>query len=239
MALFDAVDLPILQALTGFVGRSALFDHLVHAVASYDSFKGVPVMALLWYAWFLAPPGEMPEATGARRQHLLAVLAGSIAIVILSRLLQLGLQLHRRPILAGLGLNFPDFIDPASVNPWNCFPSDHSMLFFALATGLWRVSRRLGLAAYLWAGIMIDLPRLYLGLHYPSDVVVGAGLGILCMLGFLRLPLQPLWTLVLGWGERHAPAFYCLAFLVTEQVAHLFDDLRRLGFAVFGHVAKG
>ena len=236
MGLFDGIDLPILRWLTGFVGRVPLFDHLVHALSRYDSFKGVPIMALLWYAWFRATPGEASEQRAARQNHLVAVLAGAIGTVLLSRLLQLVLHLHQRPILAGLGLAFPDFIDRSSVNPWNSFPSDHSMLFFALATGLWQVERRLGAIAYFWAAVMIDLPRLYLGLHYPSDIVVGAVLGTLCMIGFLRLPLRPVWQAVERWRMGHAAGFYALAFLLTEQVARLFDDIRRLGYAAFGHL---
>lgn len=238
MSLFDGIDLPILQFTTSFVGRFPLFDHALHAISRVDSVKGVPVLALFWYAWFAVPRGAPPEAGRARREHLLAVLAGSVATVLLSRVLQLALDVHQRPILAGLGLTFPDFVNPAEVNPWNSFPSDHSMLFFAFATGLWQVDRRLGLLAYLWAAFVIDLPRLYLGLHYPSDIVVGAVLGVVCMQVFLRLRLGAVWAGILGWGEQHRGAFYTLAFLTTEQVAHLFYDVRLLGYLALGHVAQ-
>lgn len=236
MGLFDAVDLPILRLTTSVVGQVPIFDHLVHAISRYDSFKGIPIMALFWFAWFRAPLGETPDRRAARQNHLIAVLAGAICAVLLSRVLQLALHLHQRPILAGLGLHFPDFIDRTSVNPWNSFPSDHSMLFFALATGLWQVDRRLGGFAYFWAAVMIDLPRLYLGLHYPSDIVAGAVLGTLAMIGFLRLPLQSLWLIVERWRGQHAAGFYMMAFLLTEQVARLFDDIRKLGYTAFGHL---
>ena len=238
MSLLDGIDLPILQFTTSFVGRFPLFDHVLHAISRVDSFKGVPILALFWYAWFVVPPDATAEAAQARRRHLVAVLAGSVATVILSRILQLLLHVHQRPILAGLGLNFPDFISPAEVNPWNSFPSDHSMLFFALATGLWRLDRRLGLITYLWAAIVIDFPRLYLGLHYPSDILVGSLLGVLCMLGFLRLGLDSVWAWILAWGEQHRAWFYTLAFLVTEQVAHLFYDIRLVSYLAFGHVVQ-
>lgn len=233
---FDIVDLPILRFLTGFVGRAPLFDHLVHAVSRYDTFKGVAMMSLLWLAWFARRLGDQERDRAERRANLTVVLAGSVATVILSRILQLALQVHQRPILANLGLPFPPFIEPGSVNAWNSFPSDHSMLFFSLSTGLWTVDRRIGLLGFVWSAIVIDLPRVYLGIHYPSDVIVGAILGVLCMRGFMRLPLYDAADRVLAWGRTHRGAFYWFMFMVTEQVAHLFDDFRRLAFTLLGHV---
>ncbi|MDB5361142.1 MAG: phosphatase family protein [Rhodospirillales bacterium] len=235
---FDGFDLPILRFLTGFVGRSPLADHLVHAVSRYDTFKGVAMMSLLWFAWFNAGADEDDIRRDDRQGWVLIVLAGSVATVLLSRLMQLALRVHQRPIIAGLGLPFPAFIDPASVNPWNSFPSDHAMLFCALATGLWRLDRRLGALAFVWTLIGIDLPRIYLGLHYPSDVIAGALLGILCMELFARLPLWPLALRTLAWSRRHPGPFYWAAFLVTEQVAHLFDDIRQLAYTLLGHIAS-
>jgi len=239
LGIFDAVDLPILRALTSFAGRSSLFDHGVNALSRTDSLKGVLLFSLLWYAWFATPPGEAPEACAARRRHLIAVLVGSVLIVLLSRVLQLGLHIHQRPLIAGLGLTFPPVVDPASVNPWNSFPSDHAMLFFAFATGLWHSNRGLSLFIGLWTLVVICLTRVYLGLHYPSDVAAGALLGILCMVGFLRLPLQALWQRIQGWSEKQAAIFYTGAFLVTDQVAHLFDDIRHIGLSALHFLLKG
>ena len=233
---FDIIDLPILRFLTSFVGKSSLFDHLVHAVSRYDTFKGVVMMSLLWFAWFARRRRDDEGRRDDRRVVLVIVLFGSVATVLLSRVLQLALHLHQRPILANLGLHFPPFMDLSSVNPWNSFPSDHSMLFFSLSTGLWKVDRRIGLVGFLWSAIVIDLPRVYLGLHYPSDVVVGAILGVVCMYGFMRLPLYDAADRVLTWSRSHEATFYWIAFMITEQVAHLFDDIRRLGFTLLGHV---
>jgi membrane-associated phospholipid phosphatase len=225
---FDWFDLPILRFLTGFVGKSPLFDHFVHAISRYHTFKGVIIMSLLVYLWFREVPDGHEPLRSKGREALLRVLAGSIAIVTLSRILQLALQVHQRPIVAGLGLNFPSFMAAEWVGSftWNSFPSDHSMLFFSLSTGLWMIDRRIGVFCFIWSALVIDLPRVYLGIHYPSDVVAGAALGVLCMIGWMRLPLGKFADHALAWGGRHRAIFYWLAFMVVEQVARLFDDIR-------------
>jgi len=47
-------------------------------------------------------------------------------------------------------------------------------LFFALPCPLWYQSRKLVFWRWLWTTIVICLPRLYLGYHWPIDVVGGA-----------------------------------------------------------------
>ncbi len=57
------------------------------------------------------------------------------------------------------------------------FPSNPAAVGFALATGVFLAHRRMGLAlfglAFLWG-----FSRVYAGVHYPSDVLAGASLGI-------------------------------------------------------------
>lgn len=58
------------------------------------------------------------------------------------------------------------------------FPSGHTMASFAAATVLWHWNRKVGIAAYLLAAV-IAFSRLYLFVHFPSDVFAGAVIGIL------------------------------------------------------------
>lgn len=56
------------------------------------------------------------------------------------------------------------------------FPSDHAVIAGALATGLVIVDRRLGLVAWLLA-LLLAFARVYVGVHYPADVIAGLLLG--------------------------------------------------------------
>ena len=58
------------------------------------------------------------------------------------------------------------------------FPSGHTMSSFAVATVLFYMDRKIGIIALILA-ILIGFSRLYLYVHFPSDVIVGMILGIL------------------------------------------------------------
>ena len=74
-----------------------------------------------------------------------------------------------RPVLEGLP---PLGGAPSSLS----FPSAHATSSFAVATAMTRVEP-LGAIAFLLA-FALALGRPYLGMHYPSDVLVGALLGL-------------------------------------------------------------
>jgi membrane-associated phospholipid phosphatase len=57
------------------------------------------------------------------------------------------------------------------------FPSAHATASLAAATAMGRVQPRARLPLYALAGA-ICLTRPYLGMHYPSDVLAGAALGL-------------------------------------------------------------
>ena len=74
-----------------------------------------------------------------------------------------------RPVLDGLP---PLGGAPSSLS----FPSAHALSSFAVATAMFRVDP--ATAGALVVALAISLCRPYLGMHYPSDVLVGALLGV-------------------------------------------------------------
>lgn len=57
------------------------------------------------------------------------------------------------------------------------FPSGHSANAFALAMTLYFYDKRIGIPALIFA-VIIGISRIFVGAHWPSDVLVGAALGI-------------------------------------------------------------
>jgi membrane-associated phospholipid phosphatase len=80
------------------------------------------------------------------------------------------------------------------------FPSDHATMAGAAAMGLWFVHRRLAVAAWV-AALLMAFARVYIGAHWPRDVVAGLVLGAaVALLGqvTVRRPLERLVT----WASR-------------------------------------
>ena len=71
------------------------------------------------------------------------------------------------------------------------FPSDHAVMAGAVAAGVWLVSRRLGYLATV-AALLMAFARVYVGAHWPGDVLVGLVVGAaVAVVGYLlvRTPL--------------------------------------------------
>jgi len=226
--MVENADLAILTFITAFAGKSSMFDRFVSEVSQLDLFKGVALMCLFWFAWATATPEETRRHQDERHEKLVNVLIASLVIGALSRGLQHALHVHTRPLLSDLHLPFPIEAGTWGLSTWNSFPSDHAMLFFALSTGLFTVNRRVGTLAFIWSLVVIALPRMYLGIHYPSDIIGGAILGSVCMLGIQQLFPARLNTTVSRWRNSHQGAFIAMMFLVTHELSHLLDEFRQL-----------
>ena len=71
------------------------------------------------------------------------------------------------------------------------FPSDHATMAGAAAAGLLIASRKLGLIAII-AALLMAFARVYVGAHYPGDVLAGLAIGAaVAVLGWLvvRAPI--------------------------------------------------
>jgi undecaprenyl-diphosphatase len=79
------------------------------------------------------------------------------------------------------------------------FPSDHATMAGAVAAGLLLVSWRLGLVAAV-AALLMAFTRVYVGAHYPVDVVAGLAFGAAVTLLVSLLATGPVERLV-GWAH--------------------------------------
>src|ERR1051325_5119188 len=98
---------------------------------------------------------------------------------------------------------------------WSAFPSDHAALYVALATGICLVSWRLGLIALIWTTLIVLFPRLYVGAHHPSDLIVGSLIGAVCVCLACTRPVRARLQWLIEWADRWPSFFYPLLFLVT------------------------
>lgn len=74
-------------------------------------------------------------------------------------------------------IRFPDPAPLVALPGTSSFPSGHATVAFACATMLAATDRRLAIPAFVLAAL-VAWSRVYVGVHYPLDVLAGAVLGV-------------------------------------------------------------
>ncbi|KKR04026.1 MAG: Bacitracin transport permease protein BCRC [Parcubacteria group bacterium GW2011_GWF2_39_13b] len=63
-------------------------------------------------------------------------------------------------------------------NSEGSFPSGHAVFFFALAMFIFYYNKRIGTWFFIGA-VLISIARVFVGIHYPLDILAGALVGII------------------------------------------------------------
>ena len=229
LQLIQSADVSVYNFLNAFAGNRAL-DYILKFGEHSRLLKGGVFLAVYWFFWFRPEVGQEK-----RRRAILTTLAGALLALLACRLIADLLPFRTRPMYDPRLLHQPFAIpiEPDLVN-WSAFPSDNATFFFALAFGMVYLARWLAIPAMLYAALWICLPRMFLGVHYPSDTVAGAAIGIatvwVCMRTrwFQSRVAAP----ALAFMDAKPGAFYMAAFLCSFEMAAMFEDLRAAGGAV-------
>jgi membrane-associated phospholipid phosphatase len=225
----QSVDVVIYHVLNGFAGNRWL-DYFASFEENDNLLKGGLFVAMYWYLWFRAGPDQ-----DKRRRAIIAIVVGTLLALVASRMVADLTPFRIRPMynlnLQHLPYSFP--VSPKLVN-WSAFPSDTATFFFGLSFGLAYLSRRLAIPAMLYTAVWICLPRMFLGVHYASDVVVGAVIGTALVWASLKTArLQSgLGARLLSFVDTKPEVFYAGAFLASFEMGVLFDDVRTAASAV-------
>jgi undecaprenyl-diphosphatase len=167
MSAILSADEKILLWLNGLVGRVPPFDEFMSVIG--DDFFIVTCLALSIIAlWFGA------RNSSQRKRNQRAVVAAALAVALTCLWILLANDIFHRPR--------PSEVHTISLLGYlridTSFPSEFAALAFAFATAVWMENRTAGIAigflAFFWC-----FGRVYCGIHYPSDIVAGALIGIL------------------------------------------------------------
>jgi undecaprenyl-diphosphatase len=178
--------------INGIAGKVPVLDWLMKLLG--DDYFIFAIMALvllfLWFGFRSAAQREINQ-----RAVLCAAAAVGLAAIVIHLLTVYGPD-RLRPYDA-----YPDLVNLiayARTDP--SFPSESAAVSFAFATGVWLMKRGRLAAAMFFVAVLLCFARVYIGVHYPLDIVAGVAIGILASLaafGILRL-IEPLPTRFIG-----------------------------------------
>jgi undecaprenyl-diphosphatase len=222
MNLFDY---KIIKIINFLAKKSPLLDSIFIIISQNHLIKASVLVAILWLLWF-----RKEESNQLIRQKLIALMVGCIAAMFGSRLLSLTLPLRLRPLHeADLGFILPSGMSGTELDGWSSFPSDHAALFFALSFGFFFVDRFWGILAMSYTLFVICFTRVYLGLHYPTDILGGIATG--AFFAWLAQVLVARTRFVMRmatWPDSQPSLFYPALFIITYQFADMFMSGRQL-----------
>jgi len=165
------LDILIFQLIYGFAGRARILDWLGIFFAQYLAY----LLILIFFILLLR------EKIWQRRAYY-------FSFVTLSVLLSRGILtefihyiIYRpRPFAV---LEITSLINH---NDTAAFPSGHAAVFFALAFATWYFNRRWGIR-FLIAAILMGVARIFVGVHWPLDILGGVIVGFLSVISIKAL----------------------------------------------------
>ena len=173
--------------INGWVGTLPIFDRIMGWVVS-DYLVPVSLVLTLVALWFAGNAREV------RQKHQIGVFVALSAMAFANWAVFLINDVYFRPRpFESLDVSLL-FYQPTD----SSFPANSAAATFAIAASVWGVNRRVGLVL-LAVAALYGFSRVYAGVHYPLDIVAGAGIGIVIAFLVFKLKdlLEPLPTMVI------------------------------------------
>jgi undecaprenyl-diphosphatase len=121
-------------------------------------------LILVIIIWFYKKP--LSENIDNKRIFMLSVFSSVISWLIIDKLLG-AIYYENRPFVI---LKHVNLLFHYTAN--NSFPSDHSAVTMALASMIFIYNKKLGWG-FIFLSILIGFSRVFSGVHYPDDIIVG------------------------------------------------------------------
>ena len=176
--------------LNGFVGKAPAFDAVIELVAS-DYLVPVALALTLLALWFGCD-------TASRGRYQYGIIAAVFAVALSNGSIEIlnNFVFRDRPFVDHeVSLLFYEPTDSS-------FPANAAALAFGVSAAVWAFNRRVG-SALLAASLLYAFSRVYVGVHYPFDVIAGGLIGVVAAVvaqAVVRL-LRPLIEVVLKVGR--------------------------------------
>lgn len=159
-----SLDFKLFEKINQFAGQSNLLDQLVLLFSTYG-----PIMFGLVFVWlWFSKSGNKYE----NRQIVLLAITITVIVLGANKIIEM-IYFRPRPFVTHAVhlLSDKSDLDPS-------FPSNHSAGSFALAFALFWKRRKIGTVLLVFA-VCMALSRIFVGVHYPLDVLAGAVIAFL------------------------------------------------------------
>jgi len=161
-------DVKIFEAINGLASQSKVIDLLGIFFAKYFAY----LLVLFLLSFFFWPKKDRIKN---RAMILVSVTAALVARFVVKTIITL---FYNRP-RPYMNLSFAHkLISVSPAENLQSFPSGHAIFFFALSTVIYCFNKKLGIF-FLICSAIISIARVFAGVHWPSDILGGAILGII------------------------------------------------------------
>lgn len=155
------MDVIIFEKINNLVGKSSLFDFLGYFFAEYLGYILLAILVLFLLRGYKKYWEMVVEALAA------AVLSRFVLAEIIRFF-----WYRARPFVE----NQVNSLLPHEAT--GSFPSGHATFYFALSTVVYLHNKKLGII-FLVSSFLISISRVFAGVHWPTDILAGAALGII------------------------------------------------------------
>ena len=198
-----------------------LLPHTLFRVHLADFFQGNHLVSTWVYgAVSYVYWSKQDDQTSERRVQLLRIAAAFVLAMVMAALLDLKVHWAAPARTTGFQNLFPPYLWGYGTS--NSFPSHSTLAYLIISIGLLRLNKLAGLLLVPYTFLVISLPRVYVGGHYPIDVAASVFLSLLA-LSMIDLLLSD--RRVVGAFERASAAGQAsevMFFLWVYEVAEGF-----------------
>lgn len=178
------LDYKLFEMINQFAGKNAILDQFVLLFSKYGPILFGIIFVGLWFS----KSGNKME----NRKLVLFALTIAVLTLGIDRIIEMS-YFRPRPFVSH---TVTLLVEKSTMDP--SFPSNHAAGSFALAFALFWKHRKAGSVLLIMA-VFMALSRLYIGVHYPLDVLAGAfiALSVTWIVISQRRLLEPLFDRII------------------------------------------